>query len=193
MDSGGDDLDDLDIIELFNKRDEKAILEAERKYKSYCQTISNNILKDRESVEECLNDTWFNAWNSIPPQVPDNLRMYLAKITRNLSFNRYKSAMAAKRGGGKIPAVLDELEECMASPADVESDLIIKELGESINQFVHTLSERDCSLFVRRYFYAESIREISVNYGITENNVVVSLSRTRKKLKKHLKKEAFIK
>ena len=192
MDSGGDDLDDLDIIELFNKRDEKAILEAERKYKSYCQTISNNILQDRESVEECLNDTWLNAWNSIPPNVPDNLRMYLAKITRNLSFNRYKSALAEKRGGGKIPAVLDELEECMASPADVESDLIMKELGESINQFVHTLSERDCSLFVRRYFYAESIREISVNYGITENNVVVSLSRTRKKLKKHLKKEVYL-
>jgi RNA polymerase sigma-70 factor (ECF subfamily) len=115
--------------------------------------------------------------------------MYLAKITRNLSFNRYKSAMTVKRGGGKISAVLDELEECMASPADVESALIIKELGESINQFVHTLSERDCSLFVRRYFYAESLREISANYGITENNVVVSLSRIRQKLKKHLEKE----
>ncbi|MBP1920762.1 RNA polymerase sigma factor [Youngiibacter multivorans] len=184
-------MDDLDIIELFNKRDEKAILEAERKYRSYCHAISNNILRDRESVEECLNDTWLNAWNSIPPQVPDNLRMYLAKIIRNLSFNRYKSAMAVKRGGGKISAILDELEECLAGPSDVESDLIIKELGESINQFVHTLSERDCNVFVRRYFYAESIKEISVNYGITENNVMVSLSRTRKRLRKHLQKEDY--
>jgi RNA polymerase sigma-70 factor (ECF subfamily) len=182
-------LDDLDIIGLFNERDEKAILETERKYRSYCYAISSNILQDRQIVEECLNDTWLSAWNSIPPHVPKNLRMYLAKITRNLSFNRYKSAMAVKRGGGKISAVLDELEECMASPADVESALIIKELGESINQFVHTLSERDCSLFVRRYFYAESLREISANYGITENNVVVSLSRIRQKLKKHLEKE----
>ena len=182
-------MDDLDIIGLFNERDEKAILEAERKYRSYCHAISSNILQDSQSVEECLNDTWLNAWNSIPPQVPNNLRMYLAKITRNLSFNRYKSAMAAKRGGGKLSAVLDELGECISDTSDVESELIGKELGESINQFVRTLSERDCNMFVRRYFYAESIKEISVNYGLSENNITVSLSRIRQKLKKHLEKE----
>lgn len=189
MDSGGGKLDDSDIIRLFNKRDENAILETERKYRSYCHAISSNILQDSQIVEECLNDTWLNAWNSIPPQVPNNLRMYLAKITRNLSFNRYKSEMALKRGGGEISAVLDELEECIASSSDVESELIMKELGESINRFVLTLSERDCNMFVRRYFHAESIKEISVNYKLSENNITVSLSRIRQKLKKHLEKE----
>ena len=185
-------MDDNTIVDLFWERDTDAITEARKKYGSYCFSIANNILHSKEDSEECVNDTWLNAWNAIPPQKPTNLQMFLAKITRNLSFDRFKARTAQKRGGGVIHLVLDELAECLACESDVASEYEYRELGRCIRQFVDSLPIRDSNVFLRRYFYNDSVTEISARYDLTENNVVVILSRTRKKLKHHLLKEGLI-
>lgn len=185
-------MEDNQIIELFWQRDESAITETGRKYGAYCRTIANNILQNNEDAEECVNDTWLKAWNSIPPKKPENLRMYLAKITRNLSFNRYNANNAKKRGNGEVALMLDELAECIADGNDIEQAYEEKELKEYIFKFLRTLPERERNLFVRRYFFVDTVKEIAARYALTENNVMVILSRTRKQLKSKLMKEGFI-
>ena len=184
-------MEDYQIVGLYWKRDENAIKETSDKYGTYCFAIADNILQNTEDSEECVNDTWLNAWNAMPPQRPARLRMFLVKITRNLSFNRFNARSAQKRGGGEIVLVLDELAECIASETDVASEYEAKELGQSIRKFVQSLPERDGNIFVRRYFFTEPIAQIAKKYGLTENNVTVILSRIRKKLKTHLVKEGF--
>ena len=185
-------MNDRDIVNLYWQRSEQAIAETERKYGSYCHIIAYNILENSEDSEECVNDTWLNAWNAMPPQKPIRLQMFLAKITRNLSFNRFNARFAEKRGGGEIILVLDELAECLAAESDVESEYEARELGQRIRMFVRALPERDGNVFVRRYFFTEPVAEIAKRYGLTDNNVMVILSRTRKKLKTHLIKEGFL-
>ena len=184
-------MEDYQIVGLYWKKDENAIKETSDKYGAYCFAIADNILQNTEDSEECVNDTWLNAWNAMPPQRPAKLRMFLAKITRNLSFNRFNARSAQKRGGGEIVLVLDELADCLASETDVVSEYEAKELGQSIRKFVQSLPERDGNIFVRRYFFTEPIAQIAKKYGLTENNVTVILSRIRKKLKTHLIKEGF--
>ena len=184
-------MEDSRIVELYWQKNADAIKETNSKYGAYCFAIADNILHNNEDSEECVNDTWMNAWNAIPPQKPTNLQMFLAKITRNLSFNRYNTRSAEKRGGGEIVLVLDELAECLAGESDVESEYEARELGDCIQKFVRALPERGGNVFMRRYFFTESITEIAERYGLTENNVMVILSRTRKKLKTHLIKEGF--
>ena len=184
-------MEDRQIIELYWQGNPDAIKETDNKYGAYCFTIANNILHNAEDSEECVNDTWLNAWNAMPPQKPTKLQMFLAKITRNLSFNLYNARSAKKRGGGEIVLVLDELSECLASESDVESEYESKELGQCIRRFVQELPERDGNVFVRRYFFTESVAQIAKRYDLTDNNVMVILSRTRKKLKNHLIKEGF--
>ena len=184
-------MEDHRIIELYWQKNEDAIKETDCKYGAYCFAIANNILHNTEDSEECVNDTWLSAWNAIPPQKPRILQMFLAKITRNLSFNRFIARSAKKRGGGEIILVLDELAECIAGEADVEREYDAKELGQCIRLFVRTLPKRDGNIFVRRYFFTEPIWEIAKRYDLTENNVMVILSRTRKKLKTQLIKEGF--
>ena len=183
--------EDEQIIDMYWAREQEAITETADKYGKYCGTIAWNILYNSEDCEECLNDTWLKAWNAMPPQRPTKLQIFLAKITRNLSFNRFNARSAEKRGGGEIILVLDELAECLASETDVASEYEAKELGQCIRSFVRLLSERDGNIFVRRYFFTESISQIDRKYGLTENNIMVILSRTRKKLKTHLIKEGF--
>ena len=184
-------MDDSRIMELYWQRDEGAIQETDRKYGPYCFAIADNILHNKEDAKECVNDTWLKVWNAIPPQRPNNLRMFVAKIARNLSFNRYNARSAEKRGGGEIVLALDELSECLASNANVEREYAAKELGQCIRVFIRALPERDGNVFVRRYFFTEAVSEIAKRYGLTENHVMVILSRTRKKLKTHLIKEGF--
>ena len=185
-------MEDNQIIELYWQRDEGAISESSRKYGSYCQSIAFNILQNNEDSEECVNDTWLKAWDSMPPHKPDCLRLFLAKITRNLSFNRYNANKAKKRGGGEMTLVLDELAECISNETDPEEAIINKELNEYIIGFVHTLPERERNIFVRRYFFVDTVKSISKRYGLSENYVSVTLNRTRKMLKKKLKKEGYI-
>ena len=184
-------MDDNAIIELYWQRKDNAIEETDKKYGAYCFAIADNILHSKEDSEECVNDTYLNVWNSVPPERPAKLRYYLAKITRNLSFNRYNAKMSKKRGGGEMPLILDELSGCIAGKNTVEDEYATKELGKSLNRFVKALPQKESNIFIRRYFFSESISVIASRYDLSENNVMVILSRTRKKLKEHLIKEGF--
>lgn len=185
-------MEDRQIVQLYWDRDQQAIACCKEKYGIYCFSVANHILESREDSEECVNDTWFSAWNRIPPHRPSALRMFLAKITRGLAFNRFKARYAQKRGGGQLLLVLDELGECVAGMDDVAAVVDAKELGECVRQFVAQLPARDGDVFLRRYFFTESVKEIAEGYGLTENHVSVVLSRTRKKLKDHLTKEGYL-
>lgn len=180
------------IIECFWRREESAIRESDAKYGRYCLAIADNILYNREDSEECVNDTWLRAWHAMPPARPAKLKLYFAKITRNLALSKYASRTAKKRGGGEVALILDELSEVLREPDEVESEYMAKELAAAVNSFVHTLPERECNVFVRRYFYSEEIPEIAKRYGISARNVTVMLSRTRGKLKQYLEKEGFV-
>jgi RNA polymerase sigma factor (sigma-70 family) len=185
-------MEDSQIVELYWQKNTDAISETSSKYGPYCFTIADNILHNTEDSEECVNDTWLHAWNAMPPQRPRVLRMFLAKITRSLSVNRFHARSAEKRGGGEITLVLDELEDCVAGGADIEAAYEGKELEQCVRRFVRGLPERDGNVFVRRYFFTEPISVIAAQYGLTENHVMVILSRTRKKLKLKLVKEGYL-
>lgn len=184
-------MDDNALLKLYLARSELAVEATEEAYGAYCHTIACRILGNEEDAEETLNDTWLHAWNSIPPQQPRHFRAYLAKLTRNLAFDRYRKQTAEKRGGTSLCAALDELELCLPSEETVESVLDAKELQTSIERFLNTLSSREEEIFLRRYFYVEEITDIAARFGLKENNVLTILSRTRKKLKKHLTKEGY--
>ena len=184
-------MEDCQIIELYLHRNSDAIRETEIKYGAYCMTVADRILHNREDSEECVNDTRFKAWNSIPPTIPQKLKMFLAKITRNIAVNRVEAETAVKRGGGERDLVLEELGECIASSRNVEKEYEAKELEECIRTFVRALPEKEGNVFVRRYFFTESVAEIAGRYGMTDNHVTVMLCRVRKKLKKCLRKGGF--
>jgi len=192
MISGGSSLNDQEIIELYNERDMRAIEETSSKYGKYCYSISMRIVNDHEDAEECVNDTWLRTGDVIPPQRPVVFRQFLAKITRNLSFDRYRASQAKKRGSGEMDAVLDELEECIAGGKDPAEEVVAGELAASMNAFVQDLPKRDGDIFIRRYYYVESTEEIAKKYGMKESNVLTILSRTRRKLKSHLLKEGYM-
>lgn len=185
-------MEDSRIIELYWQKNADAISETSSKYGAYCYTIADNILHSIEDSEECVNDTWLHAWNAMPPQKPDVLRMFLAKITRSLSVNRFNARSAEKRGGGEINLVLDELADCLAGETNVEAEYEVKELEQCIRRFVKELPEQDGNVFVRRYFFTEPVAAIAKRYGLTESNVTVILSRTRKKLRLKLAKEGYL-
>ena len=185
-------MEDHQILELYWQKNADAISETSSKYGPYCFTIADHILNNTEDSEECVNDTWLHAWNAMPPQKPNVLRMFLAKITRNLSVNRFKARSAEKRGGGEIHLVLDELADCLAGETDVEREYEGRELEQCIRRFVRGLPERDGNVFVRRYFFTEPVAAIAERYELTENNVMVILSRTRKKLRLKLAKEGHL-
>ena len=185
-------MEDKQIIELYWQKNADAISETADKYGAYCLAIAENILHNAEDSEECVNDTWLRAWNAIPPQRPGALRMFLAKITRNLAFNRFHARNAEKRGGGETALVLDELGECLGGGADTEAAYEAKELRQCIRHFVRSLPEREGNVLVRRYFFADPVADIAKRYGLSENNVMVILSRTRRKLKAHLLKEGYL-
>lgn len=185
-------MEDHQIVELYWQKNADAISETSSKYGGYCFAIADHILNNTEDSEECVNDTWLHAWNAMPPQKPNVLRMFLAKITRNLSVNRFKARNAEKRGGGEIIFVLDELEGCLADETDVEKAYEVRELEQCIRRFARELPARDGNVFVRRYFFTEPVAAIAERYGLTENNVMVILSRTRKKLRLKLVKEGYL-
>ena len=184
-------MDDEKIIELYWERSENAVSETAKKYGKYCRYIAFNILQNDEDSEECVNDTYLKAWNAIPPKRPEKLRTFLGKITRNLSLNKYEKRHAEKRGHGQIPILLDELEECIPDSKSTESiidDIVLKDL---LNRFLKSLSPKARKVFVRRYWYMCSVKEISNEFHMSENDVSVTLFRTREKLKTLLKKEGI--
>ena len=183
-------MDDKIIIQHYWDRDERAISETDEKYGSFCFSIAENILGNKEDSGECVNDTYLKTWNTIPPQRPKIFPAFIGKIVRNLSYDRYARNKTAKRGGGQINAVFDELEECIADrAADVECDE--NELKEAIDSFVQMLSVRNRKIFVRRYWYTESVKSIAEKMNMTENSVSAVLKRIRIKLQKYLAKRGF--
>lgn len=181
---------DEDIISLYFSRSEEAIAATQRKFDGYCRSVIGRILGSPRDVEEILSDTWLRAWLSIPPERPADLKLYLAKIGRNLALNRLRDGRAAKRGAD-AEAVLEELSEVLGTNST--EDLVdAKELQQAVNGFLRRLPERDCSIFVRRCFYAESAQEIAARYSLRPNTVTVSLHRTRKKLREYLLKEGYL-
>ncbi len=184
-------MEDQKIVQLYWDRNELAIEESSKKYGSYCSAIARNILSSREDVEECVNDTWLHAWNAMPPHRPQILSTFLGKITRNLSFDRYKRLHRAKRGGHAVELVLDELAECVSGGDDPEGAWTEKELKEEINRFLQSLSEENRYQFILRYWYAESVSEMAERFQKTENQISVNLSRIRKQLRSHLKEKGY--
>lgn len=185
-------MDDQKIIALYWARDPQAIACSQEKYGPYCFAVARNIVEDRRDAEECLNDTWLHAWKGMPPHRPNVLQLFLAKITRRVALNRWKAGRAQKRGGGQMELVLEELAQCAGPGPSVEEEVMARALGESIAAFVRALPKREGDVFTRRYFFTEPMEAIAARYGLTVNHTAVLLSRTRKKLKEHLRKEGFL-
>ena len=185
-------MEDLKIIELFFDRKECAIAETERKYGRYLSKIAYNILFDIEDSEECVNDTYMKAWNTIPPQKPEVLRTFLGKITRSLAIDIFRRKHAEKRGNSEYALSLSELDECIPDKFSAEKEFEYNQLTESINRFLASLSKENRDIFVCRYFYSDSIKEIASFFGTSESKIKSSLFRSRKILKEQLLKEGFV-
>ena len=184
-------MEDSMILDLFFERPEQAIWELDHTYGAAVRKTAGNLLRDPQDVEECVNDAYLGAWNSIPPQRPDPLVSYVCRIARNLAVSRLRSETAAKRNSS-LDLVLEELEECIPSGMSVETELEAKELGAAINRFLGSLSKEDRFLFVRRYWYADPVRELAAMIGASPNRISVRLFRLREKLRNTLKKEGLL-
>ena len=182
-------MDDKQIIRLFFQRSEQAIAELSQKYGALCFQLANNILNDHQDAEECVNDAYLGAWNSIPPQSPNPLRSYICRIVRNHSLKKLRANTALKRGS-QFEVSLSELEACIPDNS-LDEQLAASELAAQINAFLSALPGDDRVMFVKRYWFSESLSEIANAFAITENNASVRLNRIRGKLHQHLKEAAL--
>ena len=181
-------MDDLAIVELYHRREERAIAETDKKYGTLCRSIALRLLGVREDAEECVNDTWFAAWDKMPPARPQSLGAFLGRITRNLSVSRWRRDNAQKRGGG-LELLLSELEDCVPAPGTVEETLERRQLGQAISAWLDTLAGEDRRLFIRRYWYGEAAKELAAEAGERANTMSQRLSRLRKSLRLFLESE----
>ena len=182
-------MEDVQIIELYWQRSQQAIEESQYKYGAYCRAIARGILDLEEDAEECVNDTWLRAWNAMPPQRPGILSAFFAKLTRNLSLDRWRRQRAAKRGGGQTELALQELEECVPDRRRPDEALEAAETARLISAFLRRQGELDRKLFVRRYFHLEPLSELAVRFGLTQGQVKSRLHRVRQRLKRELERE----
>ena len=178
-------MDDQEIIDLYLQRNELAVKETESKYNSYCFRIANNILSIPEDAEECVNDTWVSAWNKIPPVIPKSLKAFLSKLVRDISLSRYREKHAQKRYNG-MEVMLDELEECIPSEFDVHQNFEQQELSDLINDWLGSLTHEDRALFVKRYYYGDSVKSLAKLQGSTENQMAQRMLKLRNNLKSFL-------
>lgn len=184
-------MEDKHIVELYWKRDQTAITETQQKYGRLCRYIAYNILKDDEDAKECENDTYVKAWDSIPPKRPDILSAFLSRITRNIAIDTYRRNNAKKRGNGEYEVIADELGEVLVSKDNVEAvvdDIAIK---NALNQFLEKSPVNNRKIFMRRYWYMSSIKEIARDFSLSESNVKMTLLRMRNDLKAFLEKEGI--
>lgn len=181
-------MDDDQIVDLFWKREESAIEQAAEKYGSYCQTIALNILSNREDAEECVNDTWLRVWNAIPPERPKVFRAWVGKITLRLALNRWHKNHSQKRYAG-LEEVLSELEECLPSDEMIEQQIAVNEITRIINQWLGTLEREDRVIFVRRYWYGDTVKQLALECGVSPGKMAKRLFLLRGKLKAALAKE----
>jgi len=178
-------MNDDEIIALLMQRSETSILETKNKYGRFCRKIAVNILNNESDAEECENDTYLNVWNAIPPQKPKILCAFLGAITRNLSLNKLRDSHRQKRNG-EYDVMLSELEDCLSSLSTVEEKYDNALLAKHISDFLLTLTKESRMIFVRRYWYCQSISDEVDFYGFSESQIKSSLFRTRNKLKIYL-------
>ena len=182
---------DDQIIDLYWARNEQAIACTDHAYGHKLQNLAGHILNRFQDAEECVSDTYWNAWNAIPPHRPKILSAFLGKITRNLAFNRYKRETAAKRGGGELPAVLEELADMVSGQENVEAAFDRKELVAEINRFLSRLPAEKRGIFLCRYWYGESIACVASSCGMTQAAVTMCLARLRSQLREYLVKRGY--
>lgn len=178
-------MEDRDIVALYWARDEDAIAESERKYGSLCHRIADNILSSREDAEECVSDTWHRAWSAMPEERPDSLKAFLGRIVRNLALDRFRRSHAQKRDCG-IELLLSELEDCVPAPVTVERTAETHEITEWIARWLMGLSAEDRALFVRRYWYGESVGTMARERRARPNALTQRLRRLRLALRTEL-------
>ena len=174
-------LQDHEIVALYHARDEEAIAHSQRQYGAYCQTVAMHILNSPPDEEECVNDTWLAAWNSMPPKRPQSLRAYLGKLVRNISINRLKS-LHRQRRDVRLTVTFEELENCIPAPDETDSSVICAWLDE----YLGTLSQLDRRLFVGRYWYNHSVKELARYYGLSANATTKRITRVREGLRAYL-------
>ena len=185
-------MEDKKIVDLFWQRDESAISAAAAKYGPYCKTIANNILHDVFDAEECVNDTYIGAWNSMPDNRPERLGHYLGKMTRWLALNRLDEKRSLKRGGNSPEALpFDELTDYVSSDTSTEKIVELNEMCAAINRFLSALPPIERQLFLARYWFAAPVAEIADKFGFSQSKVKSQLMRTRNKLRKYLEAEGL--
>lgn len=180
-------MEDEKIVALYLARDEAAIAQTQKKYQTYCQSIAERILGSHEDAEECVNDVYRRTWESIPPEKPPVLSSYLGMLTRRISLNRARLNHAQKRGGGQLPLILDELNECIPDTAGERSDDFV--VRDALNAFLAALPERTRRVFMQRYWYAQSVAEIAQERHMSVSSVNTLLCRTRKQLEAYLRQQ----
>ena len=184
-------LKDHEIVELFFERSEQAITELILKYGAAIRSVASNILGNAQDIEECTNDTYLQVWNRIPPTNPTFLGAYVCRIARNISLKRYYMNTAAKRNS-HYDVALQELEATIPALSTVESDYDAKELTQYLNRFLKSLRREDRYLFLRRYWFGDSVQLIAQNLNISAHTASVRLFRLRQKLQNYLQKEGMI-
>ena len=183
-------MDDEKIVAFYIQRSQQAILETRKKYGAYCRVIARRILTNLRDVEECENDAYLAAWNTIPPQIPRKLSIFLGRIIRNIALDKH-SYNTAKKRNNEFEVILTELEECLASSHTVETSYEAGELAQYISQFLYTLDEQSRNIFIQRYWYSYSIKDISLHFQMSSSKVKSNLFRTRNKLRFYLESEGL--
>lgn len=181
-------MDNESMLELFRKRDEQALTEMKRRYGKLCFYVAENILSQKEDVEECVNSAYFEVWNNIPPDHPDDLKTYLCRIVRNIAINKLRYNTAEKRNP-QFTVSIDEIAETV--PSDKDDRISEDMLADAISRFLRSQDEKHRKVFIRRYWYGDPIHTIAVYYGMKDRTVATYLFRTRKKLKAFLQKEGY--
>jgi RNA polymerase sigma-70 factor (ECF subfamily) len=184
-------MEDREIVALYWRRDERAITETDRKYGGLCRAIAMNLLGVREDAEECVNDTWLQAWNSMPEQRPERLRAWLGRVVRNLSISRWRAAHRQKRYAG-IELLLSELDECVPSPDDTQRTVELNELSALIDGWLRTLSEEDRTLCLRRYWNGEQLAALAAERNTAPGSLAQRMHRLRAGLKTKLEQEGIV-
>lgn len=184
-------MEDSAIVDLYWQRSDRAISETSRKYGRYCHTIAYNICANNEDAEECVNDTWFRAWNLMPDKRPSILSTFLGGITRNFALDLFKAKNRKKRGGSEVFLALDELDDCIPADLDLERRYELREFEQAIGEFTSHLTETEKKIFVSRYWHLASVAEISKRLGYSQSKTKSILFRVRGKLRNYLREEGL--
>lgn len=187
---GSDQVEDFKIVDLYWERSERAISETRTKYERMLSGISYSLLRSDEDAEECVNDTYLSAWNSMPSDRPIYLGAYLSKIIRALSIDKFRSKHSKRRGG--FEELCEELDECIPDPSSIQAQYENGQLAKAINRFIAELPEEKRVIFIRRYFYSDSVEQIAKRMGFTSSKVKTSLFRMREELRQILEKEDML-